>query len=55
MYRDDERKAQMTRVGIVARAPHEDSGVARDQVGKGDISNTTSCPKIAGYNGLERN
>ena len=45
----------MTRVGIVVRAPHEDSSVAGDQVGKGDMSYIKSCPKIAGYNGLERN
>ena len=45
----------MTRVGIVVRAPHEDSGVAGDQVGKGDMSYIKSCPKIAGYNGIERN
>lgn len=42
----------MTRVGIVVRAPHEDSSVVGDQVGKGDMSDIKSCPKIAGYNGL---
>jgi hypothetical protein len=54
VYKDDKRKAQMTRVRIVGRAPHEDSGVAGDQVGKGDMSYIKSCPKIAGYNGLEK-
>lgn len=45
----------MTRVGMVARAPHEDSSVRGDQVGKGDMSDIKSCPQIAGYNGPERN
>lgn len=45
----------MTRVGIVVRALHEDRGVAGDQAGEGDMSDIKSCPKIAGYNGLERN
>lgn len=38
----------MTRVGIVVRAPHEDSGAVGDHVGKGDMSYIKSCPKIAG-------
>lgn len=45
----------MTRVGIVVRAPHEDSSVVDNQVGKGDMSYIKSCPKIAGYNGPGRN
>lgn len=45
----------MTRVGMVARAPHEDSSVIGDQVGKGDMSDIKSYPQTAGYNGPERN
>ena len=45
----------MTRVRIVGRAPHKDSDVGGDQVEKGGMSYIKSCPKIAGYDGLERN
>lgn len=39
----------MTRVRVVVRVPREDSSAGGDQVGKGDMSDIKSCPKIAGY------